>query len=210
MRLLKIGFSAPVAVDAEKFVAEAEKDFHGREAARGKRASNPKLGGDNQVDGGEFAALKVASKLGFHGGERDLEGVGEGLVRVLALAQKAGHVSEACLVFRIRASGEVMGEEPRLSVEDPLTVTFVVFGRTMADAEEVVQRHESGVCEEAEVVVDRSRDTDTVFADDFKSGIEFGHAFVKPEGPEEGVVTEEQMGVFVKDGSQATGGFLVQ
>ena len=77
-------------------------------------------GAQCEFEGGELAARQVAAELGLHGRQSGVEGVGEGLLGGLALAEQGGQLAEIGLMGRVAAQHQVMGEQPRFRVEDPL------------------------------------------------------------------------------------------
>src|ERR1051326_2958476 len=69
----------------------------------------------------------------------------------------------------------------------------------MSDGKQIVQRHQSAAFQQAYVMRERLANSDAVLARRFERRINFRHAFVQPKRPEQIVMAQEQMRVFVKD-----------
>ena len=87
----------------QEFIPEAIANLHRREAAGDEAPGRVKAGAQGQFQGLEFAAGKVMAELGLHRRQSGVEGIGEGLLGRLSLAEQGGQLPEIGLVRGVSA-----------------------------------------------------------------------------------------------------------
>ncbi len=77
-----------------------------------------------------------------------------------------------------------MGDQPGFGVENPLMLALIVLGRIVADREELVQRQQRFIGQQAQVARNWFADASALAAgQDFKRGVDFGHTLLEPKRP---------------------------
>ena len=92
-------------------------------------------GAQCQLQGPEFAARQVSVEFALHRRQGSVEGIGESLLRRLPQAEQRSQLPEIRFVCGVAAQHQVMGQQPRFRVEDPLLLALVVFRRLARDGE---------------------------------------------------------------------------
>src|SRR3954469_10911957 len=69
----------------------------------------------------------------------------------------------------------------------------------MSDSKQIMQRHQRVAFEQAHVMLQRLADSDAMLAGCFECRINFRHPFVEPKRPEQVIMAQQQVRVFMKD-----------
>ncbi len=191
------------AVDVEQQVAEVGVGLRLRER-RGRHLRvefEPALEGRDLAD--EGVGRDVLLQLLLHRGRVALEGAPERLGGRHALLRQREVLAELRQTLPVVAEDQVVDERPRLRVEEAPDVMLVALERVLRDLEELRERDELLVAQQAEVVVDEAAEVDLAVVLDGEGAVVLGQPLVEPRRrlarPQR--VVDEQVRVLVVDGA---------